>query len=370
MSVLDFHFDPNLLETLVGGRSPLEIQRLNIQDLDAAYHFIKAYGFDLKKDADKNKVWLYHRRAVTYLQEELLLPDEKIPDTLVDPKKLKDIGFLLIYASTRGKENTFQRWACAILKVMHVLVHLDNDLFQKFSSTIQEQILRPIQAHIYEDPVSGIRLGTSQSKEVIPLKKFEIKPFKRSDSSVTKLLAKTDAVAFTLLDKLGVRFVTKTLFDVFCVLRYLVRENIVSFPHNISDQSNNTLFPINIFMEVMESLMSYSSEVSAEEVDQLLWERLEKEKDKAHYRRKENIFTSKSYRFMKFISRRLVTVPLVKEGDKKEEMSFFYPYEVQILDYPTYLQNLQGEASHEAYKKRQKQKARLRTLGPSSREQV
>ncbi|MCB0420468.1 MAG: TIGR04552 family protein, partial [Bdellovibrionales bacterium] len=338
--------------------SSLTIPYLNIQSLDQAKEFVRAYGYDLDNPEDVKKLWKYHRRAVTYIQTEILDEGEEFPENLSDPNQLNNLCYLLIYASTKDhRKGSLQNWACATLKVMHVLVHLDNDLFSRYFKEIQEQILRPIQNHIYDDPILGSSLGKPSGTESIPLKKFVIKPFKSSDSSVTKLLAKPEAVAFTLLDKMGVRFITKHLFDSFRVMRYLNENSLISFPHNIPDQSNNTLYPSNIFLEVMETL-TQGADLKSEDVDQLLYEKLELEKDRAIYRHKKNQFSGQDYRFLKFITRRLIRV---KVG--QNQLSFFYPFEVQIIDYASYLLSLQGNSSHVEYKKRQKHKARVRILG-------
>ena len=356
---LNFSFDPIMIESLVGGVSSLVIPRLNIQSIKQGREFVRAYGYDLDDEGDVERLWGYHRRAVTYIQTELMEEGEDFPSVLSDPAELNDLCYLLIYASTKdAKAGSIQKWACATLKVIHVLVHLDNDLFTKFSTDIQEQIMKPIQAHIYEDPIRGATLGKPSSGECIALKKFALKPFKRSDSSVTKLLAKPDAVVFTLLDKMGVRFITKHLFDAFRVMRYLLQNNLISFPHNIPDQSNNTLYPANIFMEVMETL-TQGSEFKPDQVDELLHAKLKEASERAEYNLKENKFSGANYKFLKFITRRLIRV----KTDEGSELSFFYPFEIQIMDYETYLDSLSGETSHEEYKARQKNKARSRVLG-------
>ncbi len=356
---MDTYFEPHAFDTMLGGLSVLDVPRLNVQNLDQAKEFIRAYGFDLDNEEDQSKLWSYHRRAVTFIRTDLLLEDELLPDTLSDPAQLRELSYLLIYASAQDhRKDSLQRWSCAILRVIHVLVHLDNDLFTKFSSEIQDQILKPFQSYVSQDPSIGIVLAESKDPERLPLKKFDIKPFKTSKSSIIKLLAKPEAVAFSLLDKIGVRFVTKHMVDVFRVIRFLLRHHLISFPNVIPDQSNNTLYPINLFTEVMASIAP-ELKLEPHEVDKLLQEKLEEAKDRAQYHEKLNTFSSKDYQFVKFIARRLVKVNL---GD--QDLSFFYPFEVQIVDYETYLKNLTGPSSHAEYKKRQKTRARLRVFGP------
>jgi uncharacterized protein (TIGR04562 family) len=351
-------FNATNLETLLGDRSPLEIQTLEVHTLDQAAHFVRAYGYDLSNPVDTEKLWDYYRRALSFISSELLEPGESIPESLADPKALKDLRYLLIYASTVDtRPDALRRWACGILRVMHVLSHLENDLFTTYSSHIQEQVLKPFQDHVFDDPVAGVELVDSQKLERLPLKKFEIKSFKSSDSSILKLLAKREAIAFGLLDKVGVRFVTKSLFDVFYVLRFLLDKSLVSFPHVVAGQSNNTLYPVNLFMEVIAAI-SPEHPLTVDHLDRLLKEKLAKELSRAEFVEKPNVFSSAEYKFIKFISRRLVRVP---QGDRV--LSFFYPYEVQIIDYETHLKNLAGPSSHGEYKNRQRLMARRRVLG-------
>jgi uncharacterized protein (TIGR04562 family) len=249
------------------------------------------------------------------------------------------------------------RWACSMLRVMHVISQLHNDLFNYFSLEIQEEIFKPYRHFITKDPVAGFRLG-GDGPDSVPLQSFDIKPFKDSDSAITKLLAKPDEVAFGLLDKIGVRFVTPSLFDTFQVMRFLVREHVVSPANVIPSQSNNTLFPINLFLEVMESLPR-TVDMNPADIDKLLIDRLESDMKRARFLEKHNVFTSKDYRFVKFITRQLVRVT---HQETQKSFSFFYPYEVQILDHAHYLRSLSGPASHDEYKLRQRNRARERVL--------
>lgn len=349
---LVYTFPEDNLKTLLSGLSAIDHKKLDIHDIESAYRFIKSYGFDMNDAGDTEDVWYYHRKAVSLLREHLMEAGEVIPEELADPVKLQDVGQLLICASQTGRP-AIQRWACAILRVMHAFIHIQNDIFSQFSDQIQEQVLRRYKEYILEDPIMGITLGNQKCIDQISLQKFEIKPFKRTSSSVIKLLSKPHAVAFTLLDRMGVRFVTKTMFDAFRVVRFLVHENIVSLPNVMPDQSNNTLYPANLFMDVIEKMNFLDS---PEAVENEMIKRLETA-DGSGFLVKKNEFSSSDYRFMKFISRQLIEAEV---GGKI--IHFFFPYEVQIMDYRTHIQNLSGEKAHDEYKKRQKLAARVRVL--------
>ena len=346
---------------MVGGVSALDILRLNVETPDQANAFIEAYGFSLQSELDREELWSTHRRAVALIKDQLLEEGESIPEELYDPAQLTDVGQLLIYASSRRPEDReLQRWSCAILRVMHVFVHLRNDLFSAFSDEIQSQILKPLQDSIASDPVAGsIALGSPA--DGIRLHKFDIKPFKTTASSVIKLLARPERVALTLLDKLGVRFVTRSVFDSFRVIRFLVERNIVSYPHIIPDQSNNTLYPLNLFLEEMERLKSEPAPRELDEIEALLSARLRDAAGKAEFLQKANEFSASDYRFIKFINRKLITVS-VGQGERQRPFRFFYPFEIQVMDYDTYVRNLSGPMAHDAYKDRQRMRARDRVL--------
>jgi uncharacterized protein (TIGR04562 family) len=58
----------------------------------------------------------------------------------------------------------------------------------------------------------------------------------------------------------------------------------------------------------------------------------------------------------------LITVP-IGSAEVQRAFRFFYPYEIQVMDYETYIGNLTGPMAHDEYKNRQRKKARDRVLG-------
>ncbi|MEK2688588.1 TIGR04552 family protein [Bdellovibrio sp. GT3] len=360
-----FLFDSSILGSVVGGGSAIDIPKLSIHTLDAASAFLLSYGFDTNQQSDVEKLWYYHRRALVLMVEKLGFNDAEIPEIFLDPKKLGDIRQLLLYASSNDPEQAMmQRWACAILRGIHVFVHAENDLFSTFSEEIQSQILTPFQDAIFHDGTTHRTFlkGTGENPESLELLGFEVKPFKTSSSTVIKLLAKPDALAMKIFDKLGVRFITRNLFDTFQVVRFLVRENVISFPHIMPDQSSNNLFPVESFMQVCDELAQRLDVMDEKSIQAAFDQKLEEMGDSAKFLRKENFFSGSDYRFIKFISRKLIHI---KPQGSKEAFSFFYPFEVQIMDQAAHQKVLSGPSEHEAYKERQRVAARKR-LFPES----
>ncbi|MNK01206.1 hypothetical protein D3C87_190010 [compost metagenome] len=357
-----FIFDSSILSSVVGGSSAIDIPKLNIHTPEAAGAFLLSYGFDVSLDSDLEKLWYYHRRALVLMYEKLGFKEEEIPEEIRDRKLLTDIRRLLIYASSHNPDEAeLQRWSCAVIRCMHVFVHAENDLFSSFSEEIQSQILSAFQDCIVNDGTSHRTFLKTPEADLDPIELlgFEVKPFKTSSSTVIKLLAKPDALAMKIFDKLGVRFVTKSLFDTFQVVRFLVKENVISFPHIMPDQSSNNLFPVDIFMEVCDELSQRLDTLDDKTIQEAFTQKLKDSGDKAKFLRKENFFSGEDYRFIKFISRKLIHI---KPQGGKEDFSFFYPFEVQIMDESAHQKILSGPSEHQAYKERQRTAARLRLL--------
>lgn len=354
-----FKFDASILNSVVGGHSAIDIPRLSIHTLEAASAFLQSYGFDINNEAHLEELWYYHRRALVLMLEKLDVNEEEIPKDFLDQKSLGDIRNLLLYASSiEVAERQQQKWACAILRCMHVFVHAENDLFSSFAEEIQAQILTPFQECIRHDGTThSIHLHSVDTNfKDIQIKAFEVKPMKTSSSTVIKLLAKPDALAMRIFDKLGVRFVTNNLFDSFQIVRFLILENVISFPHIMPDQSSNNLYPLELFMEVCTELLQDVDHLTDELIQKRFDERLAELGDQAKFLRKENFFSGSDYRFIKFIARKLIRVEIPGRG----EFSFFYPYEVQIMDQAAHEKILSGPSEHQSYKERQRAAARKR----------
>ncbi|MBY0452129.1 MAG: TIGR04552 family protein, partial [Bdellovibrionaceae bacterium] len=175
---------------------------------------------------------------------------------------------------------------------------------------------------------------------------------------VIKLLAKPDALAVKIFDKIGVRFVTKSVFDSFQVIRFLIDENLVSFPQIIPDQSSNNMYPVKEFLEVVQKLENkhkHEHKMSSEKMDRLLEQRMKTNQNAfLGLFRKDNPYSSEDFKYIKFISRQLIKIP---SGPGAKPFSFFYPFEVQIMNQSAYKQIQSGESEHSAYKNRQIQAA-------------
>lgn len=348
-----YFFDNSSLSVVAGGASALDRKSLNIHGMDEAESFLKSYGYQITNAEELERLWYFHRRALVLMSERLHIDLDNMPEELRSKENLKDIRHLLIYAS-QAENSGLQRWACALLRCMHVFVHSENDLFSFFSQEIQKQILTPFENSVRRDGALHLRSFQKEGHPSIELVDFQTKPFKTSSSTVIKLLAKTDALAIKVYDKVGVRFVTKTIFDSFQVIRFLVEENLISFPQIMPDQSSNNMYPVEEFLAVCEKLKNKHKsdhQLSSEKIDRLLTNKL-KGSQKAFLGlfRKENPFSSQDFQYIKFITRQLIKIDPEKSG---KGFSFFYPFEIQIMNESAHKKIQSGESEHSAYKNRQ-----------------
>jgi len=346
-----------ILEVVLGSRYTIDLPKMNIKSREEALQFIFTYGYDISHYKDSEALWKTHRTAVEILEEEILDIGETLPEAIRNREELQDLTNLLLSAS-QIHEPVIQKYACAILRVMHIIIQLENDLFTSFTDDIKYQILRPIQEHIFKGEKDAVFLGENK---FIELSNFSVKPLKQTKSGVIKLLAKDDVLAMTLLDRVGVRIITKNVYDIFKVVSYLIENNVISFPHTLGGTVKNMICPVEIYNEVLASIdFSLDSEEGERRINELLNKKvLEWQVDGGEFLTK-NKFTAKDFKFLKFISRRFLKID---RGPNKDPLNFFYPFEVQIIDEKTHSDNEMSQASHSAYKERQRRAARRRVLG-------
>lgn len=348
-----YSFDSSSLAVVAGGTSTLDTPNLHIHNLEDAEAFIKSYGFSVTEPEDLETLWYFHRRALVLMTEKLKINIEEIPEILKNKEALKDIRLILIYASQMEDAN-LQKWSCAILRCMHVFIHSETDLFSSFSEEIQKQILAPFEQSVIQEDKLYLKSFAKEGHPAVELAGFYTKPYKTSTSTVIKLLARPEAVAMKIFDKIGVRFVTKSVFDSFQVIRFLVDENLISYPQIMPDQSSNNMYPVEEFLAVCNKLKNkhgHEKILASDKIDRLLKHKLKSNKNAfLGLFRKENPFSAKDFKYIKFISRKLIHV---QSGAAAKKFNFFYPFEVQILTEEAYQKMQSGESEHSSYKNRQ-----------------
>ena len=316
------------IRVLLRGGSVIDWHRLNFTGEAEALTLVRAHEIDLGSAIDVQRCEQVKGRAVEYLRRHFDFPVPK-------PIARQDLVGLLMLASSKGHR---QVCACAILKVMHIIHHLDARELLFLLPVADEEVFHLVEQKVYQ--VMGIALAHD-----FPIVEF-IGGRKNKDSLYTKLLSKPDASAAQIYDKVRFRIVTRAPRDVFPVLNYLQR-TVAPFNFIIPGQSTNTLLRFHDYCRSEPELGSLVAKLQLP---------LDLEDGLSAI---DNRFTAPSYRVVHFVAEVPVIVPerLLKDAPPATEglgRVIFVQTEFQVLDRQTDRANEAGDASHDAYKSRQK----------------
>lgn len=388
----------DVMNLMLRGRSVIDNhQGLPIRTVEASDEFLHKYGYNLENPVESAEVLGNYHEAIRFMRKYFLKPENAEGADLEIPRQfqeLADVRHLFVWAADKSIEHTVRaRWACAILRVMHAISHLDKDLRHEFFPEIQKQIFDRFYKEIHT--VDGqVYLGKPNEEGSVALDKFQTKPRKTRESLILKLLHKKETLAEDVFDQIGVRFVTQSRMDVVRVLKFL-RDRYIVMTMNIrpSRSRNNLIDPMlyrRTWREIRHAIKRGEGQDRAW-VDSALDYALragyqEAQKDISEL----NPHSSKEFFSIQFTCRQLVKYrsPLFDEvkslrgllrstedpeikrvlerldlAQLAKEQRFFYPFEVQIIDRENFEEAESGRASHGAYKAAQAKMAMKRVLG-------
>jgi uncharacterized protein (TIGR04552 family) len=331
--------DVEALRLILRGDSVIDWHRLNLDSRAAAEQLIKNH--DLDPVTDRAFIEHVKNEAISFLRRVFAFA---IPKP-VEKASLED---LLLLASSSGHR---QMCACTILKTVHIINHMaGRELL--FRLPVSDRDL----FHYVEEKVYRI-VGTMLS-EGFPITEF-VGGRKNLDSTYTKLLSKPEATAAALYDKLRFRIVTRTRDHLLPVLSYL-SERLFPFNYVVPGQSTNTIFHFKSYCERSPHLAKMIPNFQGQVDDDLT--------------PGDNRFSAPSYRVIHFVADVPLRVPphlmeLAPAGSENLGPVVYMLCEFQLLDAETESLNESGDASHEAYKARQRSAVmrRLRLGAPKSR---
>jgi len=316
------------IRVLLRGGSVVDWHRLNFADESEAEAFVRAQEIDPEEPADLARAEHVKQAAIEYLRRHFEFPVPK-------PVAKKDLVGLLMLASAKGHR---QICACAILKVMHIVHHLEARELLFLLPTADEEVFQWVEQKVYH--VMAAALAND-----FPLLEF-IGGRKNRDSLYTKLLSKPEVSASQIYDKVRFRIVTRSSRDIFPVLNY-VQRSIVPFNFVIPGQSTNTLARFHQYCRAEPALGRHIPDLQLP---------LDLEDGLSPI---DNRFTAPSYRVVHFVADVPVRVPdkvlaAAPEATADLGHTIFVQTEFQLLDRATDESNEAGDASHRAYKERQK----------------
>lgn len=318
--------DLESLRLILRGDSIVDWHRLNLSSHDEARSFLLTQEMRPDDPADRARLETIKNEAVLYLRRNF---EFAIPK----PIENASVEELLLMASGKGHR---QVCACTILKAMHIIHHLDGrELLFMLPMSTQDLF------HLVEEKVYRVIGGMLAAG--LPITEF-IGGRKNKDSLYTKLLSKQETSAAAIYDKLRFRIVTRSVEDLLPVLHYL-SQRLFAFNYVVPGQSVNTIFHFRSFCEAHPHLRQFVSDFQGSVDDDLT--------------HGDNRFSAQSYRVMHFVVDMPVRVPpeLMERAPPSAwalGQVVFMLCEFQLVDRETEASNETGDASHSAYKERQR----------------
>jgi uncharacterized protein (TIGR04552 family) len=329
------------LRLILRGGSVVDWRRLHLETRDQVDHFLTLHLIDFQQPGDRALAYRILKEAVDYLRS---VYHYRIADAVAEPYEIQD---LLLFASGRHPRypGRYQKIACIVLKVMHVIHHMEGRELL-FRTPIASSVL----ARRVDERVMAC--ADQMARHGFPVVEFN-GSVKTEHSVITKLLAKRDTVAAQVFDKVRYRIVTREMGDVLPVLEYLTR---ALFPFNlvVPSQTDNSLIDFEGAVMGCPALHPLAEKLHLPLTHEA------RERRRAH----ANPFSGDGFRVLNFV----VDLPLrIDTHLPPEDMRpgrpriVFTWVEFQIVDIATAAENEQGEKSHERYKQRQRLKV-LRRL--------
>lgn len=324
--------DVEAVRLLLRGESVIDWHRLGFADHAEVDRFLRLNEFDPESDDEMGRLDELREDAVDYLSRAYAMA---IPDEVAADLPSRD---LFLVASSHGPH---QKWACVVLKVMHIIHHINGRAALLKMSVSDEIIFREIELKVMS-VVEQLRAAGA------PIAEFEWSR-KPRDSQITKLLAKRSTLAASIYDKLRFRLIVPRHEDLIPMIAMLTRQ-LIPFNYVVPGESVNQLVDVDDMLRIFEEQQAAAAAGAVS---------VKRAATVGPY----NEFSGPEYRIVNFVA----DLPLrIDRLLPKNELPpnaghvVFVLTEFQIADKQTAIRNESGASSHEAYKARQHERVRMR----------
>jgi uncharacterized protein (TIGR04552 family) len=318
--------DLESLRLLLRGDSVIDWHRLAFTDHAEVDRFLRLNEFDPEADDEMGRLEELREDAVDYLGRAFSMT---IPDDVAADVAARD---LFLMASRQGPH---QRWACVVLKVMHIIHHINGRAALLKVAVSDELIFREVELKVMQ-VVEELRAAGA------PIAEFEWSR-KPRDSQITKLMAKRSTLAANIYDKLRFRLIVPTQEDLVPTLVTLTRQ-LIPFNYVVPGESVNQLVDLRAVLEAHARLTGAPARPPTAPLPY-------------------NEFSGPEYRIVNFVADLPLRLErLLPRAEMPPELSHvvFVLTEFQVADKVTAQRNESGASSHEAYKARQHERVRER----------
>lgn len=322
--------DIQAMRLILRGHSIVDWHRLNLNSLEDVERFLRVNCFDPADGKDVDRLRHLLDGAVQYLERTF---NYHFPAELTNPPSITE-PFL-----TASSQSEFQNLACIILKVMHILNHIEARELRYRLPVSEDFLYRRAEDSVNRAVAELIAAGA-------PITSYKSSR-KSRHSLITKLLAKNSSQASQVFDRLRFRIVTRTAMDIIPVLSH-IKDHLLPYNYVVPGESRNEILDFQDILEAIPHLRPHAHQLQydfqlEEAADDEAWNR----------------FSDADFRMINFV----VDMPfrvdaLVKEANDPGLESLgrmvFVMVEFQIFDEKTDRNNQMGDASHDKYKERQR----------------
>jgi uncharacterized protein (TIGR04552 family) len=323
--------DVEVLRLLLRGGSVIDWRRLDFRTSAEIEAFLGLNLFDLADPRDEARLRAILAQAVEYLRSVF---GYRVAEPVAQPE---DLRTLFLLASGVAEPHRYRRIACVVLKVMHVLHHLE----------ARELLFRtPLREADLADRVHRRIMAEAERMRALGMPVVEFRGnMKGRASLVTKLLAKKESVAAQVFDRVRYQIITERVDQVAPIVRHL-SQTLFPFNYAVPGQTQNSLVKFDALLAAHPHGAALAAELQ-----------LPADLERRDPSTPRNEFSGREYKVLNFVVDLPVRIDdLISRLDPMaDELGrvVFALVEFQVLDAATAVRNEEGDASHERYKKRQ-----------------
>jgi uncharacterized protein (TIGR04552 family) len=313
----DDAFDAAALRLVLEGGSVIDWRSVSFTDERHVDDFLRLMRFD--PSAASDEAWMRElvREAVNYVRSAFRC---RVPDELASPRAVHDV-FL---CASRHPVRRTRKLACIVLKVCHVLFHVEaRDLFHRLP--MSEEAFGEMAERQVMDALGTMRRGGFPIVDAYSSAKSR-------QSILSKLLQQADTVAAEIYDRRRFRVVVREPTDVIPMLR--------GFVHHV--------FPFHLVVpgHTHNSLVDFGRVAAVAP---------------------RNVASGATYRTLRFVVDLPIRIPQALISSEiaaaTRARTVCSLVEFQVVDALTARRNEEGENQHERYKRRQKLRVLRRLAG-------
>src|SRR5712671_4459190 len=318
------------MRVVLRGGSVIDWRRRHFQNKEEVDHDRPRCLFDPDDPFDHARLQRNPDEAVAYLRTRFRY---RVAEEVPRPRELQDV-FLL--ASGAREPQRLRRIACIVLKVMHVVHHVEARGLLHRARVSEDELAQLVTARV-DYAIGQLR------RAGMPIL-AAAGSVKTRHSLITKLLAKKETLAAQIYDRVRYRVVTAHRDDVLPVLVRLC-DVLVPFNFVVPGQTQNTLFSFRRLVRETPTLRKLAPELQA-------GLHLEEHDRREGNAPPANEFSGDDYQVLNFVVDLPVRLP-ERAVDTADGRIAFCMVELQLVDADTARANESGVNAHSRYKKRQ-----------------